>query len=365
MPLMSLTVDKILGENFMKTKQVVFTDKKQVEFIEYELGNLADNAVLCKTKISGISHGTEMTGYLGYSPFIERTIVGGGYFRDKVEGDPDFFPYKWVGYDAVGIVEEVGKDVTKYKVGDRVWCQMRHQTYFIFNEDAADAIKLPDRVTDIEGATVNLSSISLNGILDAEIKLGDNVVVFGGGFVGLMAVQFAVLSGAKSVVLIEPDEKRRKVVSGYKNVIALPMNGEKTTQDILNALNGLNPDVSIDCSGVPAGLNGAIKVAGKEGRVVAVGFYSDNARNIVFGEEFIHNRINIIASMSKWGCANRFSRWNEARILNTIVELFAKNEITVDNMETKIFNFAQAKDAYELLESDKDKPLKAIFVYDE
>jgi len=348
----------------MKTKQVVFTDKKQVDFIEYELGSLADNAVLCKTKISGISHGTEMTGYLGASPFIERTIVNGGYFRDKIEGDPEFFPYKWVGYDAVGVVVEVGKDVTKYKKGDRVWCQMRHQTYFVFNEDAVDAIKLPDSVTDIEGATVNLSSISFNGILDAEVKLGDNVVVFGGGFVGLMAVQFAVLSGAKSVVLVEPDEKRRKVVSGYKNVTAIPINGEKTTQDIIDIFGGLNPDVSIDCSGVPAGLNGAIKVAGKEGRVVAVGFYSDNARQIVFGEEFIHNRINLIASMSKWGCANRFGRWTEGRMLNTVVDLFAKNEIHVDNMETKIFNFNEAKEAYDLLENEKEKPLKAIFVYD-
>ena len=348
----------------MNTKQIVFNGVRDVGYIDYDLGELTPHAVLCKTKISGISHGTEMTGYLGASPFIKRTITDGRYFRDKNEGDSDFFPFVWAGYDAVGIVLEVGSKVTKYKVGDRVWCQMRHQTHFIFDESNADAIKLPESVADIEGATVNLSSIALNGILDAEIKLGDNVVIFGGGFVGLMSAQLAQCSGARRIVVVEPDEKRRAVANDYKNVIALPLNGEETTGDVLTALGGVNPDVSMDCSGVPAGLNGAIKVAGKEGRVIAVGFYSDNARSIVFGEELIHNRIDLIASMSKWGCKNRYDRWDEGRVLQTTVELFAENAINVDNMETKIFNFNEAAAAYDLLENEKEKPLKAIFVYD-
>ena len=346
----------------MKTKQIIFTAPYTVGFKEYDLGELGDDMVLCKTKISGISHGTEMTNLSGDAPFVNRMITAERTFRDKAAGDPDFYPFHWAGYDAVGIVEYVGKNVTKYKSGDRVWCQMRHQTYFVFDESAYDAIKLPETVEDIEGATVNLSSVSLCGIVDAQIKLGDNVVIFGGGFVGIMAAQLAVLSGARCVVLVEPDAKRRKIVENYKNVTALPLNGDDTTKDIVAALGGVFPEVTMDCSGSTKGLCSAIKAAGVNGTVVGVGFCAGNDI-IPFGEELLHNRITLIASMSKWGCANRFQNWDEGRLLRTIVELYARGDINTDGMETEYFDFNNAEKAYKTLANATDKPLKAIFTY--
>lgn len=54
-------------------------------------------------------------------------------------------------------------------------------------------------------------SCCLHGIYMCEIKSGHQVVVIGGGMIGLLMLQLAKLAGAAKIALLEPAESKRKV----------------------------------------------------------------------------------------------------------------------------------------------------------
>ena len=191
----------------MPTKLVI-SAPGAVQYVDLQLGQPGPGQVLAKSIVAGISHGTEMTAYLGTNPFIEKTFTPQRTFRAQTADDDPFFPFRWAGYELVGEVVAVGEGAQNFKIGDRVWHPTPHQTEFLFEDTDPNAIKLrPD--FDLDAATLlNLTSIALGAVLDAEVKLGDVVTVFGGGIVGQMAVQLAFLSGARRVLLAEPSAER-------------------------------------------------------------------------------------------------------------------------------------------------------------
>lgn len=344
-------------------QKLIFSAPHTVAYEELPLREPEPGEVLARTVLSGISHGTEMTAFLGTSPFIERTITPERIFRAKTSDDPDFYPFHWAGYDAVGVVERVGAGVTKYQPGDRVWRQVTHQTAFLFPEDAADAIRLADDVPDEDAIMLNLSSVSLGAIVDAEIKLGDVVAVFGGGLVGQMAVQMAYLSGARQVFLVEPTAERRTFAAAKTAVATIDPTQQTPALAIQAITDGKYPDVCIECSGNVAGLHSAVQAAGVAGTVIAAGFYAGSASALFLGEELMHNRVTIKASMSKWGCPSRFRQWDEGRLLRETYHLLAARRLNLTGIVTGRFPFTDAQHAYEAVRDEPGRYLKVALTY--
>jgi len=347
----------------MIARQLVFAQPMKVSYIDVPLRDPGPGEVLARTVLSGISHGTELSSFLGVSPFVQKTLTPERAFRPRQADDPPFYPFHWAGYDAVGLVERVGEGVTGYRPGDRVWRQVPHQTAFLFHQDAHDALRLADSLPDDDAIMINLSSVALGGILDAEIKLGDVVAVFGGGLVGQVAVQMAFLSGARRVFLSEPSAERRRFAQGKSPVETIDPARERPALAIHAGNEGQPPDVCIECSGNVRGLADAIAAAGVAGTVVAVGMYNGPASDLSFSEEFLHNRVTIKNSMTKWGCPSRFRNWGEGRILRQTSHLMERREIDLGGIVTGRFPFDQAQLAYEAIHREPGKYLKAALVY--
>ena len=68
--------------------------------------------------------------------------------------------------------------------------------------------KLPDEVSFDEGCMVEPSAVALHAVNLANIKVGDSVLVIGGGIIGLMSAEFAKKNGASYVALMETNEQR-------------------------------------------------------------------------------------------------------------------------------------------------------------
>jgi 2-desacetyl-2-hydroxyethyl bacteriochlorophyllide A dehydrogenase len=357
-------LQRLKKDNIIMAKKLIMPAPGQVDYIDIPLDNPGPGQVLARTVISGISHGTEMTAYQGVSPFITKGMTAERTFRDKLPEDPDFYPFKYAGYDAVGIVKAIGEGVTKYHTGDRVWCEVTHQTEFLFHEDAPNAFKLPDTIHNDEALMLNLTSISYGAVLDAEIKLGDAVLIIGGGTVGQMAVQMANLSGARLVILVEPLAERRAFAESHTPVVTIdPKAVESLAKTVCEINGGAFPDVVIECTGVVAGLKGAVQCAGVAGVVVAAGFYAGGSPGFSFGEEFLHNRITIRASMTKWGCPSRFNRWDTNRILKETFHMMAARKLNLNNFVSARYPFLDAKTAYEAIQSNPSKYLKVALTY--
>src|SRR5690606_36066336 len=150
-----------------------------------------------------------------------------------------------------------------------------------------------------EGVFAALIGVALAATQDALIKVGDHVAVYGLGAIGLIAVQLARLSGALRVTAIDPIAARREM--------ALKLGADEvfdpTAEDpaiLIKVEQGTAPDVIIEASGNYHALQGALRLAPMAGTVVTLGYYQAGAEPVRLGEEWHHNRLNLVSSMAVW-----------------------------------------------------------------
>lgn len=344
-------------------RQLIFSEPQRVAYEDHEVGAPAAGQIRVKTILSGISHDTEMVAFLGKAPFLHKRMTEERTFAPKDSGDPPFYPFRYAGYDSVGEVVAVGSGVGTYRVGDRVFLPFPHQTERIVDVSNPEVLKLKRDTNPEDAIMMSLGTVAFVAAQDAEIKLGDAVAVIGGGAVGQLTVQMAFLQGAARVFLIEPNADRRKLAASVTPVVAVDPLTESPAKAIRRHNGGNAPDVVIECSGTVRGLKSAIQSAGVAGTVVATGFYAEQATELVLGEEFIHNRVTLKASMGVWGCPSRWPlTWNRARHLRTVLDLIESRRLRFDGFVSLRVPFREAQRAYETIR-DNPHHLKVVLTY--
>lgn len=88
-------------------------------------------------------------------------------------------PYPLVGwgYEEVGEIIELGQDVTRVKIGDIVGGTWGHKFWHIESEIVAEGRLIPKTIDPILGIFTHIDSIALNGVLDANLHIGEFVAV--------------------------------------------------------------------------------------------------------------------------------------------------------------------------------------------
>ena len=150
-------------------------------------------------------------------------------WRENKYTEPVQFPAR-LGYEAVGTVDSVGKDVTTIAVGDEVNTipSFSMNQYGMYGEVVLAPIhavvKQPKGLSPVEAASIWMMFITAYGALieDAKITAQDAVVIPGASSsVGLAAIQIANSVGAKSIALTRTSAKRKQLTAaGAKYVIA-------------------------------------------------------------------------------------------------------------------------------------------------
>ena len=344
--------------------ELVLLGPRRVGFRDYEERPLRAGEVRLKSLLSGISHGTEMSHYRGTAPFYRKRWDP--QLRMFVEGGGVTAYPTTSGYENVSVVIERGGGVKAIEVGDRVWAARPHRETNIAAEDdlrSGRLALLPDEVSDEEGVFTSLARTALNAVHDARVKVGDNVAVFGLGAIGLMAVQLAMLSGARKVFAVDLIERRLKKADGY-GAVALDARGVDAPAEIKRGTGGKGVDAAIEASGSYRGLHEAIRCCHASGRVVAVGFYQGGGSDLYLGEEWHHNRITMLSSMSFWDCPHRdYPMWGPERLIATVMELFGEKRLLVADLITHKIPFKEAQRAYELVDRRAEEAIKVALTY--
>jgi threonine dehydrogenase-like Zn-dependent dehydrogenase len=330
---------------------------------------LAPGEVRLRALRSAISHGTELNLYRGASPFGDRVFDRG--LRAFVPGGTaGVFPQR-LGYELVAEVAETGDGVTGLAPGDVVHAGAPHGEEAVLDVETARSATyplapLPPELPPGRALFASVGAVALQAVHDARPHLGDHVAVVGLGAIGLLTVQMARLAGAGRVTAIDLDAGRRDLATALGADAALDPRGARDGTGVaLKRGAGGGADVAIETSGAAAGLQDAIACAVLGGRVVAVGFYQGGADALRLGEEWHHNRLDLISSMGAWGGPHRaYPTWDRPRVMHTVLELLASGRVEVDALPIRTFPFDQAVEAYRWLDEHPNEAVKVALTYD-
>jgi len=135
----------------------------------------------------------------------------------------------------------------------------------------SNVVRLPDGVTDEEGAMTEPAAVGLHALNRAGFAKGETVVVVGGGTIGLIIAQIARARGAGAVVILDIDEKKLQSARrlGVEKVVRAD---DPTAVDrVVAHCGGSGPEVVIEAVGRSSTYNLALDIAGRGGRVVWMG----------------------------------------------------------------------------------------------
>jgi (R,R)-butanediol dehydrogenase/meso-butanediol dehydrogenase/diacetyl reductase len=280
-----------------------------------------------------------------------------------------------IGHEFMGRVAEVGKGVKGFKVGDRVsgvgyyycgecyvckrglynLCVNQGFTglttdgcmaeYFLIPDYAC--YKLPDSVSDEQGALVEPLAVALHAVGKAGLKQGDTVAIVGDGTIGLCSVLAAKAAGASGVFLIAKHSGRGELGErlGATAVINV-MEGDPVRQ--LHEITGFtDADAAIECAGRPDTPQLAIILIQRGGTAVIVGVFEKPSlidfSTITFTEKRVVGSSIYI---------------NEGK---TAIEMMAKKKIDPSPLISSIVPLEDAVEkGFEALINDKDTNIKVL-----
>ncbi len=342
-------------------KVVTFFGPKHVGVTEYEDRQLQPNEVRLKTLFSGISAGTELTHYRGSNVYLHKFWnETDRLFLTSDGATSKTYPIYGSGYEECGKVIELGSAVDKVKAGDIIYGTWQHRTHHIVSEDYAANRLIPAGLDPILGIFSQMTAIAYNGILDAAIRLGETVAIFGLGVPGQMCAQMAKRSGAR-VIGIDMIPMRLELGKDQGWVdVALDGRPGQVAEKIKEITHHKGVDVAFEMSGSYAALQEAIRSVVYSGKVISQGFYQGGGQSLFLGEEFHHNRINVICSQISGVSPELSNRWNVDRMARRGIELQAEGILNFKPLITHQFRLEQVAEAYQLLDEHSDQALQIV-----
>ena len=284
-----------------------------------------------------------------------------------------------LGHEITGMVAEVGRDVTCVQPGERVqvapglpcgtctYCQqgMHHLCSqikiigFHYNGGFAEYVlvpengvrngvlnKIPESLTLNEATLTEPLACCVNMQETAGIQLGDSVVIFGAGPLGILNAKLARKRGAGRIILVEKREAR--IEAGKKDFDDwINAAEEDVPSRILTLTEGRGADAAIPCCPDPQAVADSLVVLGKKGRFC---FFS----GLVMGDRVPAIDLNLIhykelAVYGAYGCSSRHNR--------IALELLASGSIQVQDMTTRILPLSDLVEGIEMLSKREDTNL--------
>lgn len=284
-------------------KALVFEAPDKPAIVDVAMPEVSANEVLVRTRAVGICHSD-------YELLAGRYII------------PISYPVT-PGHEWSGEIVEVGRNVTSFKVGDRVVgeCVVRTPDrlhHFGFSMSGADREffnvnpewlhKLPDAVDDKKAALIEPFTCGFYAVLrSGGTNASETVVVSGGGTIGLVSAAAAIGMGAR-VIVVDPLATRRDVALKLGAAAAIDPSDGGAAEVIRDMTGGHGADLVVEASGHDASLAAAFDYARENGRMSMVGINIGRTVPVVIGQIQMKNLTvrGCIGSPGVWPAAIRF-----------------------------------------------------------
>jgi len=285
---------------------------------------------------------------------------------------------KVLGHEATGVIEKVGKNVKRYRVGDRVFvshhvpcnecryclsghhtaCETLHTTNFYPGGFAQyvrvprinverGVYKLPADLSFEEGTFVEPLACVVRGQRLAEVRKEDTLLVIGSGIAGLLHVQLAKANGVSKVVAVDLNPYR--LAMAEKLGAHYTINAKEPLAQKLKEVNGGRlADKVVVCTGATQAALTALECVDKGGLIMFFAVPEPTVKIPVPMTEFWRNEITIKTS---YGAA--------PNDLEESLEILAKKKMNVKDMITHKLSLQQAAEGFRLM-AEAGASLKVI-----
>jgi 2-desacetyl-2-hydroxyethyl bacteriochlorophyllide A dehydrogenase len=299
---------------------------------------------------SAISHGTEMLVYRGQvhpDLALDLPTLVGSYA----------LPVKF-GYASVGRVEATGAGVTGLQVGQTVFVHYPHQDVYLVSAERVTS--LPPRVEPESACLLANLETALNALLDAPLRLGEVVVIFGQGIIGLLLLQLVLRAGAGTVIVVDPFERRRALSAALGASVMLAADSDAPAA-VLDTTQGRGADIIFEASGNPAALQTAMACAAFQGSIVACSWYGAKQASLDLGRDFHRRRLRLVSSQVSNLDPALAPRWDRARRLAVALDLLPR--LRLPELISHRIPFAEATEAYSLIDQHPERTVQVLLTY--
>ncbi len=333
----------------MKRRSLYFSSPGCISIATEDLPEPRQGQLLVQSLLSAISGGTELLIYRGQFPedlAVDETIEAlGGTFA---------YPLKY-GYSLVGQVTAAGPGVDPAWVGRLVFTFHPHESHFL--AAPGDLQPLPQGIPPEAALFLPNMETAVNFLMDGAPLLGERVMVFGQGVVGLLTTSLLGRFPLGDLITIEQFLPRRQasVEAGARASFAPEELGEARARLEDGA------DLVYELSGSPLALDAAIQLTGFSGRVVIGSWYGQKRASLDLGGRFHRSRIRLIASQVSSLAPELSGRWNKQRRFQTAWELL--RQVQPQRWITQRIPFDQAGEAYRLLDQRPEEAIQVVLEY--
>ena len=322
----------------MRIREVVVTGQHQVELqtTDTDAPVLAANELLIDTEYTFISSGTELANYTGREP--------------KVFQKGAWCEYPWrSGYANVGVVREVGSDVTRAAPGDRVFTYGQHASAIRYSQDRLVA-PVREAVDPAVVAASRMAGVAMTAIVVGEIGTNPWVVVFGLGLVGNLASQMFQIHGCR-VIGVDPVAERRKLAERCGIEHTVGGSADAAQEEIQEITGGELGNITVDAVGHSSVVMQALRATANHGQLIILG----SPRVSVQGDltdllSETHLRWITIRGALEWcvpmypDIGNRTSQFGKQQ---TIFDWMARGQLHVEPLISHRLNPERIKQAYD------------------
>lgn len=285
--------------------------------------------------------------------------------------------YSPLGYSSAGEVIAVGEGVTEFAVGDLAACAG------VGYANHAEVVSVPVNLcvklaTDANlrlAAYNTLGAIALQGIRQADLRLGESCAVIGLGLLGELTSVMLRASGVKTFGIdVNPTavQKAKEKSVDYAWIRSDPA----VTQLILEKTDGLGVDAVIITAGTSSldPINFAGEIVRKKGRVVVVGavptgfdrnpYYYPKELEVRMSCSYGPGRYDLNYEEKGESYPSAYVRWTENRNMQAFQELVHSGKISIEHLTTHEFKLEEAPKAYNMILHQTEPYLGVLLKYD-
>ncbi|QUH30716.1 NAD(P)-dependent alcohol dehydrogenase [Vallitalea guaymasensis] len=285
-----------------------------------------------------------------------------------------------LGHECAGEVVQVGSEVENLVVGDRVclepgktcgkceFCKEGKynlcpdveffatppyhgvlQNYVKHPEDMC--FKLPDNVSNMEGALVEPLAVGLHAASIGDVKLGDTVVIFGTGCIGLVTLLSCKARGASNIIVVDVLENRLKMAEKLGATSVINAKETDVIKQVESLTDGKGANVVIDTAGAEITVKQTVDVVKRGGIIVLVGMTPNDEVSF-----------NFMKLMGKEGEVRTIFRYRN--LYPVAINAIASGSINVKQIVSHEYDFEHTKEAFDFVVNNASEVVKAVIKID-